>query len=57
VEIYLVYHAAHQRDPDCWPYNCDRPLSPEGGRRFRLEVVAVASGSSGGGQALSRGNP
>jgi len=37
VEMYLVHQAAaSQRDPDCWPDNCDRPLTPEGERGFRL---------------------
>jgi hypothetical protein len=44
VEIYLVPHAAHQGDPYCWLDNSVRPLIPEGGRGFRLGVVAVASG-------------
>ena len=36
LEICFVPYAAHQRDPDCCPDNCDHPLTPEGGRGFRL---------------------
>jgi phosphohistidine phosphatase len=37
VELYLVRHApAFQRDPDRWPKDSERPLTPEGEEEFRL---------------------
>ena len=42
MEMYLVHHAASQGDPDCWPDNRDRPLTPEGGRGFRLAAWGCA---------------
>jgi phosphohistidine phosphatase len=37
VKIYLVRHAAaFERDPDRWPDDSDRPLTPEGEEEFRL---------------------
>ncbi len=37
MEIYLVRHAAaSQRDPDRWPDDSKRPLTPEGEEEFRL---------------------
>ncbi|MCX6023724.1 MAG: phosphohistidine phosphatase SixA, partial [Chloroflexi bacterium] len=36
VELYLVRHAiAGDRDPMAWPDDRDRPLTPEGAKRFR----------------------
>jgi phosphohistidine phosphatase len=36
VEIYLVRHAAaFERDPDRWPDDSERPLTPEGEEEFR----------------------
>jgi phosphohistidine phosphatase len=36
VDLYLVRHAvAHQRDPDRWPDDSERPLTPEGEEEFR----------------------
>jgi phosphohistidine phosphatase len=37
VEIYIVRHAASfGRDPDRWPDDSKRPLTPEGEKEFRL---------------------
>ncbi len=37
MEVYLVRHAAApERDPDRWPDDSERPLTPEGEREFRL---------------------
>jgi phosphohistidine phosphatase len=37
VELYIVRHAAaFERDPDRWPDDSERPLSPEGEEEFRL---------------------
>ncbi len=37
MEIYLVRHAAaFERDPDRWPDDSKRPLTPEGEEEFRL---------------------
>ena len=34
--LYLVRHAiAHGRDPECWPDDSRRPLTPEGEEDFR----------------------
>jgi phosphohistidine phosphatase len=36
VYLYLVRHAvAHKRDPERWPDDGDRPLTPEGEEEFR----------------------
>lgn len=36
MDLYLVRHAiAHDRDPSRWPDDGERPLTPEGERRFR----------------------
>jgi phosphohistidine phosphatase len=36
MQLYLVRHAiAFDRDPQAWPDDRDRPLTPEGQRRFR----------------------
>ncbi|HEV3477611.1 MAG TPA: phosphohistidine phosphatase SixA [Rubrobacteraceae bacterium] len=43
MEIYLVRHAAAaQRDPDRWPDDSDRPLTPEGENEFRLAARGLA---------------
>jgi len=43
VEIYLVRHAAaSERDPDRWPDDSERPLSPEGEEEFRLAARGLA---------------
>jgi phosphohistidine phosphatase len=43
VKIYLVRHAAaFERDPDRWPDDSDRPLTPEGEEEFRLAVRGLA---------------
>jgi phosphohistidine phosphatase len=43
VEIYLVRHgAAFERDPDRWPDDSDRPLTPEGEEEFRLAARGLA---------------
>jgi len=43
VEIYLVRHAAaSERDPDRWPDDSKRPLTPEGERAFRLAARRLA---------------
>jgi phosphohistidine phosphatase len=37
VEVYLVRHAAaSERDPERWPDDSKRPLTPEGEEEFRL---------------------
>jgi phosphohistidine phosphatase len=36
VDVYLIRHAvAHRRDPDRWPDDALRPLTPEGEEEFR----------------------
>jgi phosphohistidine phosphatase len=43
VEIYLVRHAAaSERDPDRWPDDSKRPLTPEGEEEFRLVARGLA---------------
>jgi phosphohistidine phosphatase len=43
VEIYLVRHAAaFERDPDRWPDDSQRPLTPEGEEEFRLAARGLA---------------
>jgi phosphohistidine phosphatase len=43
VEIYLVRHAAaFGRDPDRWPDDSERPLTPEGEEEFRLAARGLA---------------
>jgi phosphohistidine phosphatase len=43
VEIYLVRHAAaFGRDPDRWPDDSERPLTPEGEEEFRLAAHGLA---------------
>jgi phosphohistidine phosphatase len=43
VEIYLVRHAAaSERDPDRWPDDSKRPLTPEGEEEFRLAARGLA---------------
>jgi phosphohistidine phosphatase len=43
VEIYLVRHAAaFKRDPDRWPDDSERPLTPEGEEEFRLAARGLA---------------
>jgi phosphohistidine phosphatase len=43
VKIYLVRHAAaFERDPDRWPDDSDRPLTPEGEEEFRLAARGLA---------------
>jgi phosphohistidine phosphatase len=43
VEIYLVRHAAaSERDPDRWPRDKWRPLTPEGEEEFRLAARGLA---------------
>jgi phosphohistidine phosphatase len=43
VEIYLVRHAAaSERDPDRWPDDSERPLTPEGENEFRLVAHGLA---------------
>jgi phosphohistidine phosphatase len=43
VEIYLVRHAAaFGRDPDRWPDDSKRPLTPEGEEDFRLAARGLA---------------
>ena len=37
MDLYIVRHAAaFERDPDRWPDDSKRPLTPEGEREFRL---------------------
>ena len=43
MEVYLVRHAAaSERDPDRWPDDSERPLSPEGEEAFRLAARGLA---------------
>ena len=43
MEIYLVRHAAaSERDPDRWPDDRERPLTPEGEKEFRLVARGLA---------------
>ena len=43
VDLYLVRHApAFQRDPDRWPKDSERPLTPEGEEEFRLAARGLA---------------
>jgi phosphohistidine phosphatase len=43
VEVYLVRHAAaFERDPDRWPDDSQRPLTPEGEEEFRLAARGLA---------------
>ena len=43
MEIYLVRHAAaRERDPDRWPDDSERPLTPEGDEEFRLVARGLA---------------
>jgi phosphohistidine phosphatase len=43
VDIYLVRHAAaYGRDPDRWPDDSERPLTPEGEEEFRRAARGLA---------------
>jgi phosphohistidine phosphatase len=43
VNLYIVRHAAaFERDPDRWPDDSKRPLSPEGEDEFRLAARGLA---------------
>jgi phosphohistidine phosphatase len=43
VDVYLVRHAAaFGRDPDRWPDDSRRPLTPEGEEEFRLAARGLA---------------
>jgi phosphohistidine phosphatase len=43
VDLYLVRHArAFQKDPDRWPHDSRRPLTPEGEEEFRLAARGLA---------------
>jgi phosphohistidine phosphatase len=43
VDLYLVRHApASPNDPDRWPKDSERPLTPEGEEEFRLAVRGLA---------------
>jgi phosphohistidine phosphatase len=43
VDLYLVRHApAFQKDPDRWPHDRKRPLTPEGEKEFRLAARGLA---------------
>jgi phosphohistidine phosphatase len=43
MKIYLVRHAAaFGRDPDRWPDDSERPLTPDGEREFRLAARGLA---------------
>lgn len=42
MDLYLVRHAAaHGRDPDRWPDDAERPLTPEGEQEFRSAARAL----------------
>jgi phosphohistidine phosphatase len=43
VDVYLVRHAAaYERDPDRWPDDSRRPLTPEGEEEFRRAARGLA---------------
>jgi phosphohistidine phosphatase len=43
VDLYLVRHAAaFERDPDRWPDDARRPLTPEGEEEFRAAASGLA---------------
>ena len=43
MDLYLVRHArAFQKDPDRWPHDSRRPLTPEGEEEFRLAARGLA---------------
>ncbi len=43
MDLYIVRHAAaFERDPDRWPDDSERPLSPEGEEEFRLAARGLA---------------
>jgi phosphohistidine phosphatase len=43
VDLYLIRHAyAFKKDPDRWPKDSDRPLTPEGEKEFRLAARGLA---------------
>ena len=43
MELYVVRHApAFQKDPDRWPHDSERPLTPEGEKEFRLAARGLA---------------
>jgi phosphohistidine phosphatase len=43
VDLCLVRHApAFQKDPNRWPHDNKRPLTPEGEKEFRLAVRGLA---------------
>ena len=43
MEVYLVRHAAaSERDPDRWPDDSERPLTPDGEKEFRLAARGLA---------------
>ena len=43
MDVYLVRHAsAHERDPDRWPDDGRRPLTPEGEEEFRLAARGLS---------------
>ena len=40
--VYLVRHAvAHKRDPERWPDDSERPLTPEGEEEFRGAAIGL----------------
>ena len=44
MDLYLVRHAAaFERDPDRWPDDSRRPLTPEGEEEFRLMARGLAT--------------
>lgn len=43
MDLYLIRHAtAFERDPERWPDDADRPLTPEGEESFRLATGGIA---------------
>lgn len=43
MELYLIRHAAaHERDPERWPDDADRPLTPEGEEDFKRCTLVLA---------------
>ena len=43
MDLYLIRHAAaHDRDPERWPDDAERPLTPEGEEDFRRSTPGLA---------------
>lgn len=54
LDIYLVRHAvAHKRDPECWPDDRLRPLTPQGEEDFRRVARSLGRLEDGIGAVFS----